>query len=149
MGQDPALRGSNYVLQQLAAAYSKQQNYEPLPPPPGWALFQPDSAVVPEAFAREHGLALGSPLALNVGGVSKTMTVRGILEAKGPATAFNGAIVVACGQPIVARESAAFLADGTIAGSVLTMDRAFRMLVREMGLSMVEAATVCATTPAE
>ena len=48
------------------------------------------------------------------------------------------------GQAIVARESAAFLADGTIAGSVLTMDRAFRMLVRQMGLSMVEAATVCA-----
>ena len=61
----------------------------------GWALFQPDSAIVPDGFAREHGLALGSPLALNIGGVSKTMTVRGILEAKGPATAFNGAIVVA------------------------------------------------------
>jgi N-acetylglucosamine-6-phosphate deacetylase len=52
------------------------------------------------------------------------------------------------GQPIVARESAAFLQDGTIAGSVLTMDRAFRMLVRDMGLSMVDAVTVCATTPA-
>jgi N-acetylglucosamine-6-phosphate deacetylase len=52
------------------------------------------------------------------------------------------------GQPIVARESAAFLADGTIAGSVLTMDRAFQMLVSQVGLSMVEAATVCATTPA-
>ena len=52
------------------------------------------------------------------------------------------------GQTIVARDSAAFLPDGTIAGSVLTMDRAFRMLVREMGLSMVEAAAVCATTPA-
>ena len=61
----------------------------------GWALFQPDSAIVPEVYAREHGLQLGSPLALNVGGVSKTMTVRGILQAKGPATAFNGAIVVA------------------------------------------------------
>jgi len=52
------------------------------------------------------------------------------------------------GQAIVARESAAFLPDGTIAGSVLTMDRAFRMLVREMGLSLAEAATICATTPA-
>jgi putative ABC transport system permease protein len=61
----------------------------------GWALFRPDSAIVPDVFAREHGLQLGSPLALNVGGVSKTMTVRGILQATGPATAFNGAIVVA------------------------------------------------------
>ena len=33
------------------------------------------------------------------------------------------------GQTIVARDSAAFLPDGTIAGSVLSMDRAFRMLV--------------------
>src|SRR5205085_11971991 len=61
----------------------------------GFALFAEDSAIVPATFAREHGLRLGSPLALNVGGVSKTMVVRGILEPKGPATAFNGAIVVA------------------------------------------------------
>ena len=61
----------------------------------GFALFSEDSAIVPAAFAREHGLRLGSPLALNVGGVSKTMIVRGILEPRGPATAFNGAIVVA------------------------------------------------------
>lgn len=61
----------------------------------GWALFRGDAAIVPEVFAREHGLRLGSPLALNVGGVSKTMIVRGILEARGPATAFNGAIVIA------------------------------------------------------
>ena len=33
------------------------------------------------------------------------------------------------GQPITVGESAAFLDDGTIAGSVLTMDRAFQMLV--------------------
>jgi putative ABC transport system permease protein len=61
----------------------------------GLALFRDDSAIVPTSFAREHDLHLGSPLALNVGGVSKTMIVRGILEPKGPATAFNGAIVVA------------------------------------------------------
>ena len=52
------------------------------------------------------------------------------------------------GQPITAGESAALLGDGTLAGSVLTMDRAFRMLVGKMGLSLVDAATVCATTPA-
>ena len=43
---------------------------------------------------------------------------------------------------------AAYLDDGTLAGSVLTMDRAFAMLVTRMGLSFVDAATVCATTPA-
>jgi N-acetylglucosamine-6-phosphate deacetylase len=52
------------------------------------------------------------------------------------------------GQPITAGESTATLADGTIAGSVLTMDRAFQMLVGRIGLSLVDAATVCATTAA-
>ena len=42
----------------------------------------------------------------------------------------------------------AALDDGTIAGSVLTMDRAFAKLVNTMGLSLQDAATVCATTPA-
>jgi N-acetylglucosamine-6-phosphate deacetylase len=42
----------------------------------------------------------------------------------------------------------ALLEDGTIAGSVLTMDRAFALLVTKMGVGLVDAATVCATTPA-
>jgi N-acetylglucosamine-6-phosphate deacetylase len=40
------------------------------------------------------------------------------------------------------------LEDGTIAGSVLTMDRAFARLVTRLGLSLVDAATLTATTPA-
>jgi len=52
------------------------------------------------------------------------------------------------GQAITAGESAAFLRDGTIAGSLLTMDRAFQMLVGKMAMSLVDAATVCSTTPA-
>jgi N-acetylglucosamine-6-phosphate deacetylase len=51
-------------------------------------------------------------------------------------------------QPITVGDSAAFLADGTLAGSILTMDRAFEMLVSRIGLSPVDAATMCATTPA-
>lgn len=43
---------------------------------------------------------------------------------------------------------AAYLDDGTIAGSVLTMDRAFALLVAGMGLSLSDAALVCSTTPA-
>ena len=43
---------------------------------------------------------------------------------------------------------AAYLDDGTIAGSTLTMDRAFAKLVSQVGLSLPDAATVCATTPA-
>jgi N-acetylglucosamine-6-phosphate deacetylase len=40
------------------------------------------------------------------------------------------------------------LNDGTLAGSVATMDRVFAMLVTTAGQSLVEAATLCATTPA-
>ncbi|MBA3638185.1 MAG: N-acetylglucosamine-6-phosphate deacetylase [Acidobacteriota bacterium] len=43
---------------------------------------------------------------------------------------------------------AAYLDDGTLAGSVLTMDRAFAMLVKTMGFSVVDAAQMCSTTPA-
>ncbi len=38
--------------------------------------------------------------------------------------------------------------DGTIAGSLLTMDRAFQTLVSRIGIPLVDAATICATTPA-
>jgi len=53
------------------------------------------------------------------------------------------------GQTIVAGETTAFLSDGTtIAGSRLTMDRAFETLVGRVGISLVDAATICSTTPA-
>jgi N-acetylglucosamine-6-phosphate deacetylase len=51
------------------------------------------------------------------------------------------------GRPITVRD-AAYLDDGTLAGSVLTLDRGFARLVSEMGLSLIDAATVCSTTPA-
>ena len=52
------------------------------------------------------------------------------------------------GQPITSGEHTALLPDGTIAGSVLTMERAFQTLVGRVGLALVDAATICATTPA-
>jgi N-acetylglucosamine-6-phosphate deacetylase len=51
------------------------------------------------------------------------------------------------GRPITIRD-AAYLDDGTLAGSSLTMDRAFAKLTSEIGLSLSDAAMVCATTPA-
>jgi N-acetylglucosamine-6-phosphate deacetylase len=51
------------------------------------------------------------------------------------------------GRPITVRD-AAYLDDGTLAGSVLTMDRAFERLVTLIGLTPVDAALVCSTTPA-
>jgi N-acetylglucosamine-6-phosphate deacetylase len=59
----------------------------------------------------------------------------------------RGATAQLGGRRITARE-AAFLDDGTMAGSVLTMDGAFACLVTRVGLSPIDAATVCATTPA-
>jgi N-acetylglucosamine-6-phosphate deacetylase len=49
---------------------------------------------------------------------------------------------------IRAGEKAAFLDDGTLAGSTLTMDGAFRNAIALFGLSEVDAAYICATTPA-
>ncbi|MGH9221822.1 MAG: N-acetylglucosamine-6-phosphate deacetylase [Vicinamibacterales bacterium] len=50
-------------------------------------------------------------------------------------------------QTIVAGERTALLEDGTLAGSLLTMDGAFRML-RGLGWTLPEVARMCATTPA-
>jgi N-acetylglucosamine-6-phosphate deacetylase len=52
------------------------------------------------------------------------------------------------GQILTVKDSAAYLQDGTLAGSVLTMDRAFKVLVERIGLSLVDAAAMCSTTPA-
>ena len=52
-------------------------------------------------------------------------------------------------QAIIVTPRGAQLDDGTLAGSVATMDAVFRMLVRDVGVSPVEAARLCATTPAE
>ena len=51
------------------------------------------------------------------------------------------------GQAITVQEVAR-LDDGTMAGSVLTMDRAFARLVAGAGVDLVQAATMCSTTPA-
>src|SRR5690606_16173057 len=52
------------------------------------------------------------------------------------------------GRRIHVRADAAALDDGTLAGSTLTMDRAFRNIVSGFGGSIVDAATMCAATPA-
>jgi N-acetylglucosamine-6-phosphate deacetylase len=52
------------------------------------------------------------------------------------------------GRTIHVTNAAAVLEDGTLAGSTLTMDRAFRNVVRLFHRSIVEAAHVCSTSPA-
>jgi N-acetylglucosamine-6-phosphate deacetylase len=52
------------------------------------------------------------------------------------------------GRPISAGAEMALLDDGTVAGSTITMDRAFQLLVGRIGLSLIDSVTLCATTPA-
>jgi N-acetylglucosamine-6-phosphate deacetylase len=52
------------------------------------------------------------------------------------------------GRRIRVSDQAVVLDDGTLAGSSLTMDRAFRTIVDRFGQSLVDAARMCATTPA-
>src|SRR5688500_10097084 len=59
-----------------------------------------------------------------------------------------GSIASLGGRAIHVRDQAAFLDDGTLAGSTLTMDRAFRNIVTSFRSSLVDAVWMCATTPA-
>jgi N-acetylglucosamine-6-phosphate deacetylase len=59
-----------------------------------------------------------------------------------------GARATLGGRSITVGEQAALLDDGTWAGSVVTMDRVFRMLVNALGMPLVDAAIMCSTTPA-
>jgi N-acetylglucosamine-6-phosphate deacetylase len=59
-----------------------------------------------------------------------------------------GSVVPLGSHTITVTEDACFLPDGTLAGSKLTMDGAFRTLVTRMRASIVDAAYVCATTQA-
>jgi N-acetylglucosamine-6-phosphate deacetylase len=86
--------------------------------------------------------------------------VRMVVAAKGPSRVMAitdgtaaaglapGTRVSLGGQAIVATETCARLDDGTMAGSVLTMDEAFRRLTGQFGISPVDASLMCATTPA-
>jgi N-acetylglucosamine-6-phosphate deacetylase len=71
-----------------------------------------------------------------------------ITDATAAAGLPTGSRAMLGGQPITAGARTAQLSDGTIAGSILTMDRAFQTLVAHVGLSVVDAATICSTSPA-
>jgi len=59
----------------------------------------------------------------------------------------RGARATLGGRPITVAD-VAYLDDGTIAGSVLTMDRAFAKLVTAMSVPIGVASAICSTTPA-
>jgi N-acetylglucosamine-6-phosphate deacetylase len=71
-----------------------------------------------------------------------------ITDATGGAGLPPGSTARLGGRTIRVGSDAAFLDDDTLAGSVLTMDRAFRNVVVAFGASLTEAAVMCSTTPA-
>jgi N-acetylglucosamine-6-phosphate deacetylase len=80
-------------------------------------------------------------------GAKQPSGVMAITDGTAGAGLSRGAISAIGGRRITVGD-AAYLDDGTLAGSVLTMDRAFAKLVTLMGCSLVDAAIMCATTPA-
>ncbi len=83
-------------------------------------------------------------LAIAAKGPSRTIAITDGTAGSGLAP---GAKANLGGQPITVSDVAR-LSDGTMAGSVLTMDRAFAGLVTRCGFDLVQAAEMCATTPA-
>ena len=84
-------------------------------------------------------------IAIQAKGVDRVMAITDGTAASGlsPGTAARLG-----GRTIRAGAGAAFLDDGTLAGSTLTMDRAFANIVGPFGRTVVDAARMCATTPA-
>ncbi len=83
-------------------------------------------------------------LAVATKGVDRVMA---ITDATAGAGLPPGARARLGGQPIVVSDVAR-LEDGTMAGSVATMDRVFSWLVASCGLDLCQAAALCSTTPA-
>ena len=89
------------------------------------------------------------PAILQVAIASKSLDrVVAITDATGGAGLPMGAHARLGDQLITVGERAAYLDDGTLAGSILTMDRAFALLVTVVGLALPEAVRMCSTTPA-
>jgi N-acetylglucosamine-6-phosphate deacetylase len=78
----------------------------------------------------------------------RAASIVAISDGTGGAGLAVGACARLGGRRITVAHEAAFLEDGTLAGSTLTMDGAFRMLVDRAGQSITDAAVMCATSPA-
>jgi N-acetylglucosamine-6-phosphate deacetylase len=94
------------------------------------------------------GVHVHSPMirvALAAKGADRIMAITDGTAASGLAA---GSLASLGGRRICVRDGAAHLDDGTLAGSVATMDLVFRFLVQHVGLSPSDASRLCATTPA-
>jgi N-acetylglucosamine-6-phosphate deacetylase len=84
-------------------------------------------------------------LAIAAKGVDRLMAITDGTAASGLP---DGSVASLGGRRISVRNGAAYLDDGTLAGSVATMDLVFWFLVKQVGLSLSDASRLCSTTPA-
>jgi N-acetylglucosamine-6-phosphate deacetylase len=84
-------------------------------------------------------------LAIDAKGAPRVMAITDGVAAAGLP---DGSSASLGGRAIQVRNSAAYLDDGTLAGSVATMESVFRFLVRDVGVPLQDAAQLCATTQA-
>ena len=75
--------------------------------------------------------------------------VMAITDATAAAGLPDGSRTKLGGSWITVAKSAAYLEDGTLAGSIASMDKVFRFLIKDVALSPVDAARLCSTTPAD
>ncbi len=87
-----------------------------------------------------------SRIAIASKGVSRIMAITDGTAGAGLAV---GATAMLGGRRIRVTDQAAVLDEGTLAGSTLTMDRAFQTIVKTFGFSVAEACVLCSTTPAK
>jgi N-acetylglucosamine-6-phosphate deacetylase len=81
-------------------------------------------------------------------GAKRCERIMAITDGTAAAGLPDGSVASLGGRQITVRRSAAYLDDGTLAGSVATMDRVFKFLATEVKLPLKDAALLCATTPA-
>jgi N-acetylglucosamine-6-phosphate deacetylase len=84
-------------------------------------------------------------LAIAAKGVDRMMAITDGTAAAGLP---DGSFASLGGRRICVRDGAAYLDEGTLAGSVATMDLVFWFLVKQVGLSLNDASRLCSTTPA-
>ena len=90
-----------------------------------------------------HGDAVR--LIIRCKGADKAVAITDAMEAAGLP---DGAYALG-GQPVTVRAGQARLADGTLAGSVLTMRQALHNLIHVFGVAPFDAVRMCTRTPAE
>ena len=141
---DEGMRGIREGARQATHLFNRMRPIGHRDPGLAGAVLESDDVVAELICDGVHVHAAMMRVAIAAKGPERVMA---ITDGTGGAGLPRGARATLGGRPITVRD-AAYLDDGTIAGSVLTMDRAFATLTGSCGLSLPHAATVCATTPA-